>query len=71
MGREMVAFGKSDENTRRVHTPAVSRRASQGTTRSEPFGERMVSPVMVAVVVVVLRLSAGGDEWTSPVSVTG
>jgi len=64
MGRERVAFGKSVENTRGVHTPAVSRRASQGTTRSEPFGERTVSPVMVV-------LSSGGDEWTRLVGVTG
>lgn len=34
-------------NTRGVHTPAASKKASQGSTVVEPAGERTVSPVMV------------------------
>ena len=47
IGSETVACGKSVLNTRGVHTPAVSKRASQGSTIVGPAGERMESPIMV------------------------
>jgi hypothetical protein len=62
MGTEMVAFGKSVSNTRGVHTPAVNRRASQGSTRSEPSGERTLSPVTVV---------SSDDDVTTLVTRTG